>query len=150
MTDAGLALGRRLWDEGVACADIARRIGWGCTADALIGKAHRLGWPLHPGRRGRPVEQRAEDKPHKAQQPKPAARSGNRHGRPKDGEALHLACRPQALAVPTATFRGCQWPVGEPRTREFRFCAVSPVVEGKPYCRAHCQIAYHVTRREAA
>lgn len=40
----------------------------------------------------------------------------------------------------------CCWPIGEPGTREFRFCdGVSQ--PGKPYCHSHCLIAYVGTGR---
>ena len=41
----------------------------------------------------------------------------------------------------THTFSSCQWPIGDPQEKEFRFCDVLPVV-GKPYCQDHCDIAY--------
>jgi hypothetical protein len=45
-----------------------------------------------------------------------------------------VACEPQRLAVPTATFSRCQWPVTEDRPH--RLCEA--VVEGKgPYCEQH-------------
>lgn len=36
---------------------------------------------------------------------------------------------------------GCQWPFGEPRTKEFRLCGAARV-PGKPYCQAHMDTAY--------
>ncbi len=35
----------------------------------------------------------------------------------------------------------CCWPIGEPGTREFRFCDV-PSEPGRPYCEDHVKIAY--------
>lgn len=35
----------------------------------------------------------------------------------------------------------CQWPIGDPRSSEFRFCEES-AAPGKPYCDSHCQMAY--------
>lgn len=32
--------------------------------------------------------------------------------------------------------RACQWPIGEPRTKEFHFCG-KPVIENRPYCAEH-------------
>lgn len=37
--------------------------------------------------------------------------------------------------------RACQWPHGEPGTRAFHFCG-SETKPGKPYCEAHCAVAY--------
>ena len=36
----------------------------------------------------------------------------------------------------------CRWPVGEPGTEGFHFCGDPAIVPGKPYCAAHCKIAY--------
>lgn len=35
----------------------------------------------------------------------------------------------------------CQWPIGEPGTRSFRFCD-SASESGKPYCKEHAKLAY--------
>ena len=35
----------------------------------------------------------------------------------------------------------CCWPIGEPRTRSFRFCDLE-CVPGNPYCQQHAQMAY--------
>lgn len=35
----------------------------------------------------------------------------------------------------------CSWPNGEPGKPDFRFCG-KPAEIGKPYCAAHCEIAY--------
>ena len=39
------------------------------------------------------------------------------------------------------TFSSCQWPIGDPHEKDFRFCEASTVV-GKPYCQEHCDVAY--------
>ena len=41
----------------------------------------------------------------------------------------------------THTFSSCQWPIGDPQEKEFRFCDAL-TAEGKPYCQEHCDIAY--------
>lgn len=62
----------------------------------------------------------------------------------------HQRMRNGTLAAPVLNNRGpvapvrhrsCQWPQGEPRSEDFRFCGV-PVTPGRPYCTAHCAIAY--------
>ena len=44
------------------------------------------------------------------------------------------------------TFLDCQWPIGDPQEKDFRFCG-DKSMEGKPYCENHCNIAY-VDERE--
>jgi hypothetical protein len=48
-------------------------------------------------------------------------------------------------------FDQCHWPLGDPLKPGFRYCAAGDVVAGKPYCDAHCRIAYvnYSTRRAA-
>lgn len=48
------------------------------------------------------------------------------------------------LAMPVR-HRECQFPIGEPKTEEFRFCG-APTVSGKSYCRRCCDIVFE--RRE--
>ncbi|MAO91775.1 MAG: global cell cycle regulator GcrA-like protein [Rhodospirillales bacterium] len=60
---------------------------------------------------------------------------------------LGLSSRPQQvkrhtpLPIPNVVERHCQWPIGHPGTDEFHFCGKS-AVPGKPYCQAHCGVAY--------
>lgn len=52
--------------------------------------------------------------------------------------------RPIAPAQPQVAviYRTCRWPIGEPGTASFRFCASTEVVPEKPYCSEHCALAY--------
>jgi GcrA cell cycle regulator len=50
--------------------------------------------------------------------------------------------RPVAVAPrPYGRIVTCCWPLGEPGTREFRFCDV-PSEPGRPYCEDHVKLAY--------
>ena len=50
--------------------------------------------------------------------------------------------RPVAVAPrPYGRIVTCCWPLGEPGTREFRFCDV-PSEPGRPYCEDHVKVAY--------
>lgn len=50
--------------------------------------------------------------------------------------------RPVAVAPrPYGRVVTCCWPIGEPGTREFRFCDV-PSEPGRPYCEDHVKVAY--------
>jgi hypothetical protein len=131
MLDGRLERARALWDDGVGVTEIARRIGHGCTRDALIGKAHRLGWPPHPhppqygGRGNRKIERQAERRLERRKE----RREGQQAATPE-----HAAVRPLPLAVPTARFSVCQWPAGE--RGDWQFCGA--VVAGAgPYCEEH-------------
>jgi len=49
----------------------------------------------------------------------------------------------RAASRPAFTRRSqsCCWPLGEPGTKQFRFCGGDPI-PGKPYCTEHAQLAY--------
>lgn len=50
--------------------------------------------------------------------------------------------RPMAMAPrPYGRVVTCCWPLGEPGTREFRFCD-TPSEPGRPYCEDHVRVAY--------
>lgn len=46
-----------------------------------------------------------------------------------------------SFARPGGQITACCWPIGEPGTREFRFCE-QPSELGRSYCGAHCKVAY--------
>ena len=41
----------------------------------------------------------------------------------------------------------CRWPIGDPKKAGFGFCG-EPRQHGKPYCAAHCKLAYMPRRAE--
>jgi len=45
---------------------------------------------------------------------------------------------PSVVRMDTLKAGMCSWPIGEPG---FQFCG-APVIPGKPYCAAHCRVAY--------
>jgi GcrA cell cycle regulator len=49
--------------------------------------------------------------------------------------------RSEGIAVTKAGDRHCRWPVGDPRSPDFRFCGCT-AHEGLPYCVDHARIAY--------
>ena len=56
----------------------------------------------------------------------------------------------QMARVVTRKTTACQWLIGEPGAKEFRFCD-DVSVPGKPYCQLHCDVAFVKVRvRKAA
>lgn len=62
----------------------------------------------------------------------------------------HQRIKAGRLTLPSLANRGpvapirhqtCQWPDGEPRTEDFRFCG-APTLANRSYCATHCAIAY--------
>ena len=148
-TATAVDLLRALWAEGHSTAEIGRRMG--VTKNAIVGKAHRLDLPARPS-------------PIRKQEAGVAPSSAASRRRPSVREATAPARRPAVQAppppartiaaapvpapapsavrhFPRASFRSCCWPIGEPGTRDFRFCAAE-ADPGRPYCADHSAIAY--------
>lgn len=54
--------------------------------------------------------------------------------------------RPSPLSL--GVMKDCQWPFGDPTSREFYYCS-APVKTGKSYCEEHCNLAYRNLYDEA-
>jgi len=50
--------------------------------------------------------------------------------------------RARASGPTSNAYRDCQYPIGDPRSASFRFCGEPVTVLGRPYCLAHCKVAY--------
>ena len=62
-------------------------------------------------------------------------------------EGIGGTVRSEGIAMTKAGDRHCRWPVGDPRSPDFRFCGCV-AHEGLPYCVDHARIAYqNVSKR---
>lgn len=159
-----VARARALWDAGVSAREIALRIGDGTTKSAIVGYAHRHGWPTRPSpigrRRGevRDAAARAPEKPHRAQGLPPTRRTPEKlepppmpsGARPEGAAAPRRAdglrpAPPPPVELPLPHHRQCQWPLsgGMP----WRFCD-APTVGGTAWCEAHRALCYHRSPRQ--
>ncbi len=147
---------KRLWEEGHSASYIANELGE-VTRNAVIGKAHRLGLSSRPS----PIKSGGSGTKSPRPKRKPAARRAaprkaavprQKSVKPETPRLSDLERRAIATAPQPAPegYKGprCQWPIGDPGTDDFQFCG-APAHEGRPYCTAHCQIAYR-RRDEAA
>jgi GcrA cell cycle regulator len=140
---------RQLWDAGLSETQIGLDLH--CSKNSVAGRRHRLKLPARPS----PIKNRAAY-PQTRKSPAPPKVRVRRPGgeieetnapeRPATVEPTlpQLACLAgDALpALPAAATCGaCQWPIGEPKEADFRFCD-GPALEGKPYCEEHCELAY--------
>jgi GcrA cell cycle regulator len=131
---------RALWAEGHSTAEIGRRMG--ISKNAVVGKAHRLDLPARPSPIRRDPEG-AERAPRAAAPRAPAARPGAPRVVPAP---VMAAAAPVVRSFPRlSAARSCCWPIGEPGTRDFRFCT-SEAISGKPYCPEHASLAYVKSR----
>jgi len=137
-TAADLARLAKLWGEGLSTTAIGRAMGR--SKNSVVGKAHRLNLPARPspiaakGSGANPKQRRRVTGPTLA----PLA------------SAVQAAPMPSVEVAPVAATaapryagvsRPCCWPIGEPRTKGFRYCD-GPGVPGRPYCDEHCGLAY--------
>jgi GcrA cell cycle regulator len=158
-TEQQIQMLKDMWGHGFSASDIAGRLGGGLTRNAVIGKAHRLklsagiasargegGTNLRPAPSAGMSDIKSSRKrvmlrplpvlptPSTTATTKPIQREAYRS--PIDGTK-----RSEGIAVTKAGDRHCRWPVGDPRSPDFRFCGCN-VHEGLPYCTDHARVAY--------
>jgi GcrA cell cycle regulator len=90
------------------------------SRNAVIGKVHRLGLKSRPS----PIRRE--------------------HARPAAPPPSPVAARLKRVSD-----RECHWPIGHPREPGFHFCG-APAELDRPYCAAHCAIAYRRSDNSAA
>jgi GcrA cell cycle regulator len=157
---------KKMWGHGYSASDIAKNLGGGMTRNAVIGKAHRLKLSVGPGVAAPPrtmaeapskvggsvlstitkvARKRAMLRPLPSVPgtdpalPRPAIREAT--PRP-----VEVPKRSEGIAVLKAGERHCRWPIGDPRSPDFRFCGCA-AVEGLPYCAEHARVAYQTVSR---
>jgi len=162
-TEQKIQMLKEMWGNHSA-SEIAEQIG-GLTRNAVIGKAHRLKLSI----------QKSSETPGAGLQCATGGMSSITSGRKRILRHLPVAAsqvspasmrtiptakyifrslegigggvRSEGIAMTKAGERHCRWPVGEPRSPDFRFCGCS-AQEGLPYCVDHARIAYqNVSRR---
>lgn len=137
---------REMWGAGVGATTIAAALG--VSKNAVIGKRNRLGLSPRPSpiahsvepkriggfpKVGRPSQRREASAPSTLEVlgMVPASLAGP--GLPVVAEMAP----PVTPLVPVRwSGRECCWPIGEPRTKAFRYCGW-PAVVGRSYCAEH-------------
>jgi GcrA cell cycle regulator len=162
-----IALLRRRWAEGVSARVIGSELG--VSRSAVLGKIFRLGLPAPAVKQSRPGRKHA----HRAAQRRPRPENSRAPAFGATDSELAAAFRAlglapsrrlldessapaeagQAFGNPCAlldlTEETCRWPVGEPDSADFVFCGATPF-KARPYCLAHCLIAYRAPGSERA
>lgn len=152
-TDERVETLKSLWGQGLSATQVADRLG-GTTKNAVLGKLDRLG--LH---RSKESASAARSRSGKKQTDR------MREGRAKARQAIGVRATTEADVVQARNnydaalarmeaandvarksledldFGDCRWPVGDPGTRGFGFCA-APKLHGLPYCGRHAARAY--------
>lgn len=135
-TEACIARLRKLWEAGLSGAEIGRQMVR--SKNSVVGKVHRLNLPSRPS----PIRVQAVE----------AGRAKLTTPRRVTGATLApltVLAVPEVAVVPAEPEapvrldprRGCCWPIGEPRTKAFRFCE-APSQASKSYCPEHQGLAY--------
>jgi len=70
-------------------------------------------------------------------------------GRPTPMKPVIKTEPPRRPVAAGPSGKACMWPVGDPKTAEFHFCS-APTEPGRPYCAAHCAMAYQRRSEVAA
>lgn len=159
---------KRMWGNGYSANDIAKNLGGGVTRNAVIGKAHRLKLSA-----GAAAARSSVEPPSKAKgvvMTKITKVSAKRRtmlrslpsvqapeATPRTSvirepmlRPIETARRSEGIPVTKAGERHCRWPIGDPRSPDFRFCGCD-THEGLPYCAHHARVAYQtVSRRSRA
>jgi GcrA cell cycle regulator len=157
-TEQQIQMLKDMWGHGFSASEIAGRLGGGLTRNAVIGKAHRLKLSSHPtpaqggeeeGRaalaNGSPMMKSSRKRVMLRPLPVlPMAPSTTVKALNKNANAFSSfdnIKRTEGVAVTKAGERHCRWPVGDPRSPDFRFCGCM-AYEGLPYCIDHARVAY--------
>ncbi len=163
---------KKMWGNGYSASEIAKYLGEGVTRNAVIGKANRL--KLSAGAASRPVAvppsktvgvavatiKKVSTKPRVGSlRTMPMTPAGEKMApmqvRPLSRvietpvhRPIDIAKRVEGIPVTKAGERHCRWPIGDPRSPDFRFCGCE-VHEGLPYCAQHARVAYQTVSRKS-
>jgi GcrA cell cycle regulator len=152
-TEQKIQMLKDMWGHGYSASEIAKHLG-GLTRNAVIGKAHRLKLSSRPSPIKRDDETGAlitENVPVMKStrkrvmlRPLPVVPTPPSSIKPPSKDAFRAfegIKRSEGIAVTKAGDRHCRWPVGDPRSPDFRFCGCT-AHEGMPYCIDHARVAY--------
>ena len=161
-TEQKIQMLKDMWGHGYSASEIAKRLG-GLTRNAVIGKAHRLKLSSRPS----PIKREDEvggrlstdsvtpimksSRKRVMLRPLPPVAMPSTVRPVKDSmQAIDQLKRSEGIAVTKAGERHCRWPIGDPRSPDFRFCGCT-AYEGLPYCIDHARMAYqNVGKRQRA
>lgn len=155
---------KKMWGNGYSASEIAKCLGGGLTRNAVIGKAHRMKLSAGAASTRKVVKPPSETKgvvmtPIKKVSSK--RRAMMRTLPPVQSTTIprkidpvlrpiEISKRTEGIPVTKAGERHCRWPIGDPRSPDFRFCGCE-ISEGLPYCTQHARVAYQtVSRRSRA
>jgi len=129
-----------LWQEGLSSRLIGEQIGK--SKNSVVSKVHRLGLAGRPSPILRGVERKKRQYVKRAPRIKLPDLS---EVKPLPVEIVQaVVVKPAPIPVRPiwiGPIRECCWPLGDPRTKDFRFCEAA-TRPGKHYCATHWRVAY--------
>ncbi|MER2520683.1 MAG: GcrA family cell cycle regulator [Bdellovibrionales bacterium] len=175
-TEQKIEMLKEMWGHGYSASEIAKQLG-GLTRNAVIGKAHRLKLSVRGAsprieaksqQRGVAASSVTSALSASSNQGAGSVKSSSRkrvmlrplpsmplptevpshQERASTFHALDSIKRSEGISVTKAGDRQCRWPVGDPRSPDFRFCGC-PAYESLPYCIDHARVAYQNVGRKA-
>lgn len=154
---------KKMWGNGYSASEIAKCLGGGLTRNAVIGKAHRM--KLSAGAAARtkvkpptkssgvvmsPIKKISKRRNLMRTLPPVQSTTTQRKSMDPILRPIEVTKRTEGIPVTKAGERHCRWPIGDPRSPDFRFCGCD-IHEGLPYCTQHARVAYQtVSRRSRA
>ena len=142
-TDERIALATERWLAGDSAAQVAKQLG-GVSRSSVIGKMNRLGLSSRSGT----VRQTAfKPAPEPRAAPSPKLRvSPTPSRRPPMVMPVPMLAEIEARPSPAGVMHACKWPIGDPRSPDFRFCGQEAELRedgtARAYCRSHSERAY--------
>lgn len=167
-TEQQIQMLKDMWGHGFSASQIAVRLGGNFSRNAVIGKAHRLKLssrpsPIHreKGEEGAiignesmlsAVTKASSTRKRVMLRPLPVLPTPTHNPAAATREAFRsvepVVKRSEGIAVTKAGDRQCRWPVGDPRSPDFRFCGCS-AHDALPYCIDHARVAYQNIGKKA-
>jgi GcrA cell cycle regulator len=130
-----------------ASVALSERFGHRITRNAVIGKASRLGVRFNSASPLNTSRDAPKKRPAKKPPPSRIVDKAPMVALVPVAPVLAPIVEPAAVAIPRSrrvtidglTDKTCRWPIGDPGTKEFRFCGAggASLVAGRPYCDAH-------------
>lgn len=164
-TDERIKEARDLWDLGWSGGQIARKMGGGLTASAIIGKIYRLvlqekkkdpNWVPSPVR-SKKSELNSALPAQKSQKSLPRGKITATSFTDVNGPTMEVEEVVEIVDdIPIAQRRtlvelratNCRWPIGDPLKSDFYFCGfIKDESEKIPYCQHHMQRSAASARR---
>lgn len=139
-TDERVEALRKLWMEGRTASQIAKELG-DVTRNAVIGKVHRLGLSGRPS----PIKRKQKRTTEVVKKAKPTQKIV------QNVQPIRSIVQDEVAVAGGASLldlkeRMCKWPIGDPKSSNFRFCGQKSS-DGLPYCEHHAMQAYHAPSR---